>query len=135
MRMTRTVVVGAVALALVGLLAFGAWAVSDDDGFGPPWRGGGWHGWHDGRWGPDPERVRQARGELAADLAAELGTSAEEVESAFRGVAEQRLDEAVADGRVDEADVDDILAAYDDGDLHGIFRIVKGADAPATEGS
>jgi len=143
MRMTRTVVVSAVALALVGLLAFGAWAVSDDRdrGYGPPWRGDGgpgWHGgagWHGGGWGPDPDQVRQARSELAADLAGELNVSTEEVEGAFRGVAEQRLNEAVADGRVDSADVDEILAAYDEGDLRQVFRIFKGEGAPTAESS
>jgi hypothetical protein len=79
--------------------------------------------------------VREARGELAADLATELGTSAEEVEGAFRGVAEQRLNEAVADGRVEQADVEEILAAYDEGDLREIFRIFKGDRAPTPESS
>jgi hypothetical protein len=138
--MTRTAVVTAIALALVGLLAFGAWAATndDDDGrrFGPPWRGGhGWGGWHDGGWGPDPDDVRQARADLAADLGSELGTSAEEVEGALRGVAEQRLNEAVAEGRVDQADVDDILAAYDEGDLRQIVRIFKSGHAQASESS
>lgn len=139
MRMTRTAVVSVVALTLVGLLAFGAWAVTGNDDerrFGPRWRDGhGWAGWHDGGWGPDPEHVQQVRADFAADLAGELGTSAEQVESALRGVAEQRLNEAVADGRVDEADVDDILAAYDEGDVRQIFRIFKGGDAPTTERS
>jgi hypothetical protein len=138
MRTSRTVVVSVIALALVGLLAFGAWAVADDGdrGFGPPWRGGhGGAGWHDGGWGPDPDQVSEARGELAADLATELGTSAEEVEGAFRGVAEQRLNEAVAEGRVAQADVEEILAAYDQGDLREIFRIFKGDGAPTPERS
>lgn len=137
MRMSRTAVVSVVALALVGLLAFGAYAVSDNDGdrgFGPPWRGGhGWGGWHDGGWGPDPDQVTETRAELAADLASELGTSAEEVEGAFRGVAETRLREAADQGRIDEADIDEILAAYDQGDLREIFRIVKSDSAQTTE--
>jgi hypothetical protein len=138
MRMTRTAVVGVVALALVGLLAFGAWAVTNDDGdrgFGPPWRGHGWSGWHDGGWGPDPDMVTQARADLAADLAAELDTSPEAVETAFRGVAEQRLSEAVAAGRIDQTQADEALAAYDEGDLGQIFRIVKGGRTPTTESS
>jgi hypothetical protein len=141
MRMSRTVIVSLVALGLVGLLAFGAWAVTnDDDGFG---RGGPWQhegGWGDrggwgGHWGPDPEQVRETRADLAADLAAQLDTSAEEVEAAFRGVAEQRLQEAVADGRIDQAEADEALAAYDDGDVAQIFRIVKGGRTPTAEGS
>ena len=137
MRMTRTVVVGLIALGLVGLLAVGAWAVTNDNdrGFGPPWRGHGWSGWHDGGWGPDPDRVRQARSELAADLASELGTSAEEVEAAFRGVAEQRLDEAVAAGRLEQSEADEALAAYDEGDVGHIFRIVKDGRTPTSESS
>lgn len=139
MRMTRTAVVSLIALALVGLLAFGAWAVTDRDGdrgFGPPWRGGhGWGGWHDGGWGPDQDRVRQTRSELAADLAGELGTSTEEVEAAFRAVAEQRLNEAVAEGRIDQSDVDEALSGYDEGDVRGIFRIFKGDRAAASEPS
>jgi hypothetical protein len=137
MRMTRTAVVGVLALALVGLLAFGAWAVTNDDdrgGFGP-WRGHGWNGWHDGGWGPDPDMVTQARADLAADLATQLDTSPEAVEAAFRGVAEQRLSEAVADGRIDQAQADEALAAYDEGDLGQIFRIVKGDRTPTTESS
>ena len=142
MRMTRTAMVGAVALALIGVLAVGAYALTNDDdggggyGFGGPWRHeAGWGGWREHR-GPDPERVRAVRAELAADLAGELDATPEEVEAAFRGVAEQRVDEAVADGRVDAAAVDDVLAAYDRGDLGEIFRIVKGgSSAPTTEGS
>jgi hypothetical protein len=137
MRMTRTVVVSVIAVALVGLLAFGAWAVTnnDDRGFGPPWRGHGWSGWHDGGWGPDPDHVREARGELAADLATELGTSAEEVEAAFHGVAEQRLNEAVAAGRLTQAEADEALAAFDEGDVGQIFRIVKDGRTPTSESS
>jgi hypothetical protein len=134
---SRTVIVSVIALGLVGLLALGAWAVTNDnDGFGPPgpWRdGAGWGGhwggqghWGGGDWGPDPAQVRDARADLAADLAAQLDTSAEQVETAFRGVAEQRLQEAVADGRIDQSEADEALAAYDDGDIAQIFRIVKG---------
>jgi len=137
MRMTRTAVVSVIALALVGLLAFGAWAVTNDDGgraFGPG-REHGWGGWHDGGWGPDPDQVRQARADLAADLATQLDTSPERVEAGFRGVAEQRLSEAVADGRIEQAEADEALAAYDEGDLGQIFRIFKGGRTPTTESS
>jgi hypothetical protein len=137
MRVTRTVVVSVIAVALVGLLAFGAWAVTNDDdrGFGPPWRGHSWSGWHDGGWGPDPDHVQQTRADLAADLATELGTSAEEVEAGFRGVAEQRLSEAVAEGRLTQAEADEALAAYDEGDVGQIFRIVKDGRTPTSESS
>lgn len=138
MRMSRTVLVSVIALGLVGLLALGAWAVSDDDGrfgYDGPWRhGAGWDGWG-GHWGPEPEQVREAREDLAADMATQLDTSAEEVEAAFRGVVEQRLGEAVADGRIDQAQADDALAAYDDGDVGQIFRIVKGGGTPTTGSS
>jgi hypothetical protein len=135
----RTVVVAVLALGLVGLLALGAYAVSERDdgrfGFGGPWHhDGGWDGWR-GHWGPDPENVREARADLAADLATELDMSAEQVEGAFRRVAEQRLQDAVAEGRIDQADVDEALAAYDDGDVAQIFRIVKGGRTPTTESS
>ena len=148
MRMSRTAIVSLIALGLVGLLAFGAWAVTNDDGdgfgYGGPWRhGAGWGdsdgrgGWGGGHWGPDAEEVREARADLAADLGAQLDMSAEEVEAAFRGVAEQRLQEAVADGRIDQAQADEALAAYDEGDVGQIFRIVKGntTSTPATESS
>jgi Spy/CpxP family protein refolding chaperone len=141
MRVSRTVIVSVIALGIVGLLAFGAWAVTnDDDGFGRggPWRHeGGWggHGGWGGNWGPDPEQVREARADLAADMAAQLDISAEQVEAAFRGVAEQRLGEAVADGRIDQAEADEALAAYDEGDIGQIFRIVKGGSTPTAENS
>lgn len=143
MRMSRPVIVSLIALGLVGLLAFGAWAVTNDDadgpGYGGPWRNGaGWGhsdgrgGWGGGHWGPDPEQVRESRADLAADLAAQLDTSAEEVETAFRGVAEQRLQEAVADGRIDQAEADEALTAYDEGDIGQIFRIVKDSRTPTS---
>ena len=138
MRMSRTVIVSLIALGLVGLLAFGAWAVTNDnDRFGGgPWRhGAGWGGGWGDHWGPDPAQVRETRADLAADLAAQLDTSAEEVEAAFRGVAEQRLQEAVADGRIEQSEADEALAAYDEGDVGQIFRIVKGGRTPTAERS
>lgn len=141
MKISRTVVVSAITIALVGLLALGAFAITDDrPGFddGGPWRNGrGWHwgGWRDGGWGPEPERVVQVRNDLAADLAAELNISAEQVQTAFRGVAEQRLQEAVDAGGIDQAAKDEALAAYDEGDIGQLFRIVKSGREASTESS
>lgn len=130
MNVRRTAVV-TVAVVLIALLGLGAYAFAQSDGVGPPWRdGAGWHdgdrgwgGWHGQR--ADPERVRDIRADLAGDLATELGTSAEEVEAAFRAVVAQRLDEAVQAGRVDQATVDEALAAYDQGDIRALFGILK----------
>lgn len=125
MTVRRTVLVSVAVVALVGLLAVGAFALVRDGRGGPPWAGG----WHDGGWGrgwhsagPDPERVRELRSDLATDLAGELDTSAAEVEGAFRAVAEQRLREAVDAGRIDEAAVADALAAYDEGNVKALLR-------------
>jgi hypothetical protein len=139
MRISRTVIASALAIALIGLLAVGALALTDDGpggGRGGLWNGGpGWHwgGWRDGGWGPDPERVLRVRGDLAADLAAQLNTSTEEVETAFRGVAEQRLQEAVDAGRIDQAAKDEALAAYDAGEIGPLLHIVKGGNQATTE--
>lgn len=138
MKISRTVVI-AVAAVLIGLVGLGAYAFARSDGVGPPWRDGpGWHdgdrgwvGWH-GR-SADPDRVRQIRAELAADLGAQLNTPAEDVEAAFRAVVAQRLEDAVADGRIDQAAVDEALAAYDAGDIGAVFGIVTRGTEEATE--
>jgi hypothetical protein len=140
---TAIVVSSVLAVALVGALALGAYAFAQADGGGPPWFGGA--GWHDGdrgpgRWsggpfGADPEHVRAARADLAADLAPELDTSAERVEAAFRAVAAQRLQEAAEAGQIDEASVDEALAAYDEGDVRALFRILKPDRDRTTESS
>lgn len=140
----RTVLISVLVVAIIGLLGVGAFALVRDDGAGPPWA----RGWHDGGWGdrgwggrgwhgggPDPDRVLALRAELAADLGAELDASADDVEAAFRAVAEQRLREAAADGRIDEAAVDEALAAYDEGDVKALLRTFWGAHDPATERS
>lgn len=134
MKLSRTAVVatGAIALVLVGLLGLGAYAYGQATGDGPPWRDGpawhvgdrGWGGWRHGG-PPDPERIRQVRADLAADLAAELDTSADDVEAAFRAVVAGRLQEAVEAGELDQAAADEALAAYDEGDVSALFRVVK----------
>lgn len=128
MRISRTMgtVVTVVAVALVGLLAFGAFAFAQSDpgptGWGPERR---WGGWHDGQRGGDPDRFRQVRADLAADLAVELETSPEAVEAAFRAVVVQRLQEAVDTGAVGQGQADDALAAYDDGEVRALFRLLR----------
>jgi hypothetical protein len=96
----------------------------------PGWRGwrdgggrhGGWEG-HGGHGGPpDPEQVRAFRADLAAQLGSELGVSAEQVEAAFRTLVDRHLDEAVSAGRLDQAEADEALAAWDEGDLHRLFE-------------
>lgn len=135
MNRTRTVtaVVGVVAIIVIGVVGFGAYAFAQSDGDftsrigGPPWAQGGGPfrgGWHDGDRGLDPERVTQARADLAADLGAELGTSAEDVEAAFVGVAEQRLSEAVETGDITRAEADEALAAFEAGDLRALFQLL-----------
>lgn len=139
MNVSRTVVVTVVVL-LIALLGFGAYAFAQsDNNDGPPWRddtpwqdGRRWGPWHEGRrWGPwhgpaaDPERFRELRSELAADLGTELDISGEEVEAAFRGVVAQRLEEAAEAGRIDQDAVDEALAAYDEGDIRALFQAFK----------
>ena len=126
------VVTGTVTLVLAGLLALGAYALAQGDGDGPPWRDGpawhagerGWGGWRHGG-PPDPEQVRETRAELASQLAAELDASADDVEAAFRAVVAGRLQDAVEAGEIDQAAADEALAAYDEGDLPVLFRVIK----------
>lgn len=139
--------VGIVVVLLVGALGATAFASVRSEGptFGLGGRGfGGWHergGWDgDGpgpgwRFGPDPERVIEARSELAEELAAELQTSADEVEEAFRAVAASRVAEAVDAGDLSEEDAADVLSAYDDGDVGALFRILKQGGRGAVEQS
>jgi len=128
MKINRTMGTAAavVAVAVVGLLAFGTYAFAQSDG-GPAASGAerGWGGRHDGRWGPDPDRIREARAELAADLATELDTSPAAVEAAFRAVVVQRAQEAVEAGDIDQEQADDALAAYDDGEVRALFRLLR----------
>ncbi|MGH8929723.1 MAG: hypothetical protein ACRDZO_03555 [Egibacteraceae bacterium] len=120
--MKATAIVSAVIIAMVGLLALGAFAQDrPDEGWGPA-RGGR-------HWGPDPEQLLERRAELAADLGEQLDRTPAEVEAAFRAVVGQRLDEAVSTERITREEADEALAAYDDGELFGLIRAFK-HDAP-----
>lgn len=131
MSTTRVIVVAAI--VLVGLLGLGAFAFAQATDGGPPWaRGRAWHeraggpgGWHGGERGPDAGQVREFRADLAADLAGELGSSSEDVEAAFRAVVDQRLQEAVDAGDLEQEQADDALAAYDEGDVRALFHRLK----------
>jgi hypothetical protein len=141
-RSKRWAVIGlaASAVVLLGLVAFGPLARAQApettpgqpsegaDGEGPDGDGHRWgRGWHhggrEGFRGADPAEVREFRADLAADLGEELGTPAAEVEAALRGLVSERLEEAVAAGRIDRAEADEALAAYDDGDLRRMFAV------------
>ncbi len=125
----RTMIVIGGILVLVGILVVAGLALAQTEG-PPPWAGAH-RDWRDGHRGPghhlrlSPERVREERSELARDLGAELSQPPERVEAAFRAVVAQRLDEAVAAGRIHRADADAALAAYDEGNLRGLFRVFK----------
>lgn len=123
-RRTTVAITGVV--VLIGILVLGGLAVAQTAG--PPWAGSH-RGWGGGHWGPghgpSPERVREERSELAQDLGAELDQSPEQVEAAFRAVVVQRLDESVAAGSIDRGQADAALAAYDEGNLKGLFRVFK----------
>lgn len=124
----RTVLIVTGIVVLVGILVLGGLAVAQT--VEPSHWGGAHRGWGPGHWaghrfGASPERVREHRAELAEDLGAELDQSPERVEAAFRAVVVKRLDEAVAAGSIDRAQADDALAAYDEGNLRGLFRTFK----------
>ena len=79
-------------------------------GFGgpPPWALG------DGDFGPpSAAELRKERGELAKALGEELGKSQEEVETAFRNVFRDRLDQAVEDGHLTRKEADSILECFE----------------------
>jgi hypothetical protein len=139
-RSKRWAVIGvaASAVVLLGLVLFGPLAGAQDpeptpgqpsegaDGDGPDGDGHRW-GWHrggrEGFRGADPAEVLEFRADLAADLGEELGAPAAEVEAAFRGLMSEKLDEAVAAGRIDRAEADEALTAYDAGDLRRMFDV------------
>jgi hypothetical protein len=126
--MNRTRVTGIVLIAvLVGVVGFGAYAFAQSRSDVRPWRGEAalWHRGGPGWGGPDPGQVQQLRTDLAAELAAHLDTTGEDVEAAFRAVVADRLEEAVAAGDIDQARADEALAAYDEGDARGLFRLFK----------
>lgn len=120
-------VASVVAVVLVGLVAFGLYAFAQSDKHAAPWERGHWAhgegGWHDR--GPDPERIRELRADVAADLAAELGRSAADVEAAFRTVLAQRLQDAVEGGDMDQMQAEEAMAAYEEGDVRGLVHLLK----------
>lgn len=62
------------------------------------------------------------RAEFISDVAAELGISASELEAAFDAVFEARLAQGVADGKLTEAEADEIREAKADGTLHELMQ-------------
>ncbi len=64
-----------------------------------------------------PAERLDARAEWIADVAAELGISAADLEDAHDTVIQAKLDEKVADGTITQAEADEMLAAYEDGTL------------------
>lgn len=63
----------------------------------------------------DPERFEQRRDEFHGALAEKLGVSPERVESAFREVFQDRVDEAVQRGALTRGQADDMLEAWESG--------------------
>ena len=63
----------------------------------------------------DPERFEQRRDEFHAALAEKLGVSPRRVETAFRELFQDRLDEAVQRGALTRDQADDMLDAWESG--------------------
>jgi hypothetical protein len=63
----------------------------------------------------DPERFQQRRDEFHAALAKKLGVTPEKVETAFREVFQDRLDEAVGRGALTREQADRMLHAWESG--------------------
>jgi hypothetical protein len=64
-----------------------------------------------------PQERLDFRAGWIADVAAELGISAADLEAAHDTVFQAKLDEAVANEKLTQAEADEILAAYQDGTL------------------
>jgi len=64
-----------------------------------------------------PEERLAARADWIADVAAELGISAADLGAAHGTVFQAKLDEAVANERITQAEADEMLQAYQDGTL------------------
>lgn len=64
-----------------------------------------------------PAERLDARADWIADVAAELGISAAELEDAHDTVFQTKLDEKVDEGKITQAEADEMLAAYEDGTL------------------
>ena len=69
-----------------------------------------------------PDERLEARAEWNADLAAELGISAAELEDAFAAVLADRLEEAVEAGKITQQEADEMTAAYEAGALFDLHR-------------
>lgn len=124
-RRTVWTVTAIIAVVLAAIVGFGAFALARTDGGRGPWQHRGWgHPQHQ-TWGPSPEQVRQIRTHVAAELGAELDQPSEKVEAAFRAVVARRLQEEVAAGELDQAESEQALAAYDEGDLRELFHLIK----------
>lgn len=65
------------------------------------------------------------RAEFISDVAAELGISAAELEAAFDGAFEARLAQGVEDGKLTQAEADEILEAKANGTLHELQQARK----------
>jgi hypothetical protein len=63
-----------------------------------------------------------ARADWIADVAAELGISAAELEAAHDTVFQAKLDEAVANEKLTQAEADEMLAAYENGTLFDLVQ-------------
>ncbi len=144
MRRRAAVTVGAIAAA--GALAWGvpALALADDETSGDP---------STGTTTPrDTERHEERRAELAQRLADELGIDVDKVEAALEKVGEEaraehqaerlemmqeRLAQAVEDGRLTQEQADEMLAAAEDGEFpgrRGHSRGGRGAFGPGGHG-
>lgn len=70
----------------------------------------------------DPEAMDARRESFKAALASELGISVEELEQAGLAVLSDRLDQAVAAGRLTQAEADEMLARAEEGTLRELLR-------------
>jgi len=64
-----------------------------------------------------PAERLEFRADWIAEVAAELGITAAELEAAHDTVFQNKLDDAVANDRITQAEADEMLAAYEDGTL------------------
>lgn len=74
-------------------------------------------------WGDmTPEERLAFRAGWTADVAAELGISAADLQAAQDSVFQARLDDAVANGRLTQAEADELSQAYQDGTLFDLMQ-------------
>ncbi|MDA0351001.1 MAG: hypothetical protein O3A10_02165 [Chloroflexi bacterium] len=69
-----------------------------------------------------PAERLETRAEFTADVAAELGISADDLQAAHDTVFAAKLAEAVEDGRLTQAEADEMQAAYEDGTLFDVAQ-------------